>query len=219
MTEPTTARHNMVECQLRPNRVVDEALVAAFETVPRERFVPKKLRPMAYVDEDLQIAPGRWLTEPMVLGKLLQQAQLKRDDVVLVVGAATGYAVAVAAHVARAVVGVETDPELARGAEASLAELSVDNALIVQGDCREGCTAHAPYSLILIEGAVAEIPAALPGQLGEGGRIVCVERPNPDAPGVAVLAQQVAGTLSRRRLFDAQVPFLDGCSPRPSFAF
>jgi protein-L-isoaspartate(D-aspartate) O-methyltransferase len=218
MPDFDTARLNMVESQLRPNRVSDERLLDAFETVPRERFVPETLRSITYVDEDLKIAPGRYMMEPMVLARLLQTAAIEPGDMVLVIGAATGYACAVAAHLAATVVGLESDTELAEQAEGALEALSVDNGVIVRGSLTEGYPKQAPYNVILINGAVQEIPSAIANQLADGGRLVTVER-SGTGMGKAVLMERFADSFGRRNIFDAATPILPGFEKAPGFVF
>lgn len=211
------ARHNMVESQLRPNRVMDEDLLAAFETVPREMFVPDALRGVAYVDDDIEIADGRWLMEPMVLGRLLQAADLRREDVALVIGAGTGYSCAVLARLVNTVVAVEGDRALAAAVGRVLGELSVDNVVVLEGRLTEGHPRQAPYDVILIDGSVEEIPEAIERQLAEGGRLLTVVRAGP--VGRATLATRRGGVVSRRVLFDAAVPILPGFAREPGFVF
>ena len=91
MLDFALARHNMVESQIRTNRVTSSPLIAAFEAVPRERFAPEGQRAIAYVDEDLPIGGARFLMEPMVYARLLQAAELRPVDSVLEIGCATGY--------------------------------------------------------------------------------------------------------------------------------
>src|ERR1700739_3255336 len=119
------ARTHMIESQLRPNKVTDEGVLGAFARVRRELFVPEHLRIVAYVDEDLPLGGGRFLMEPMVAARLLQAAAIKRTNTVLVVGVATGYKAALAASLARNVVALEEDPDLARRARAALVEHSI----------------------------------------------------------------------------------------------
>ena len=90
-----TARQNMVESQIRPNKVTDPELIDALRSLPRELFVPKAMRGIAYVDEDIAVAPDRYLMEPMVLARLLQEAAVAATDMVLDVGCCTGYSTAV----------------------------------------------------------------------------------------------------------------------------
>lgn len=211
------ARHNMIESQLRTNRVTDKNVLAAFEAVPRELFMPPSMGSIAYVDEDLELAPGRWLMEPMVLARLLQAAEVRPDDVALAVGCGTGYCCAILARLAGTVVAVESDPELAAQAARILSELSIDNVVFVEGQLSEGNPRQAPYDVILIDGGVEEVPEAIQRQLAEGGRLVTVKRRGP--VGRAVLMINRGGVVSSRVLFDAAVPLLPGFAREPGFVF
>ncbi len=113
MIDFTAARLNMVESQLRTNKVTDEAVLAAFRAVPREQFVPAALAGIAYSDDDISLGDGRVLLQPMVLARLLQLAALAPGDGVLEVGAASGYAAALLARLASRVVAVESNARLA----------------------------------------------------------------------------------------------------------
>ena len=110
MTQYDAARLNMVESQLKPNKITMPAILEAMGDVPREIFVPKALRGIAYVDDDIAIGNGRYLTEPMVLGRLIEEARIKPGDIVLVIGCGTGYAAAVLARLANTVVGAIAAP-------------------------------------------------------------------------------------------------------------
>jgi protein-L-isoaspartate(D-aspartate) O-methyltransferase len=180
MTDFDGRRLSMVESQLRPNDVTDTRLLAAMRTLPRERFVPEKLRLLAYMDESMEIfpaidgAPPRFLLAPMVLARLIQLAAVEPDDVVLDVGCATGYSTAVLAELGRFVTGLEPEPELAEAAREALRDLGIENADIVEGPLAEGHKAGAPYDVILLNGSVPEVPEALIAQLKERGRLAAV---------------------------------------------
>lgn len=218
MLDFATARTNMVESQLRTNRVSDPRVIAAFETLPRERFLPESLRPVAYVDEDLRIAPGRYAMEPMVLGRLVDHAQVAKSDRVLVVGAGCGYACAVLADLAARVVGLESNEALADGAARVLGELGIDTAEIVRGPLPDGWPAEAPYNVILINGAVAELPTGLRDQLADSGRLMAVLR---DRAGIGrgTLVERVGDAVGQRTLFDAGTPVLPDFERAPGFVF
>lgn len=218
MSDFETARMNMVDSQLRTNRVTDPRLLEAFETTPRERFVSENLRAIAYVDEDLKIKDERYLMEPMVLGRLLEAAEINSSDVVLVVGSSTGYACAIAAHLAATVVGLESDRALAEQAEATLQDLSLDNIVIVSGELAEGYAQQAPYDVILINGAVEDIPERIVDQLTDQGRLVTVVRKGP-GHGKAVLLERFGDAAGRRNLFDAATPILPGFAREKGFVF
>lgn len=218
MSDFASARQNMVDSQLRPNKVTDRSLLDAFAEVPREMFVPKPMRGIAYIDEDVEVALGRYLTEPMVLARLLQAAEITPEDVVLELGCGTGYGPAILARLASTVVSVEPDQALAEQATATLLALGVDNVAVVRGTLAEGYPQQAPYDVIVVTGRAAAIPAGIIDQLGEGGRLVAVEGAR-DMPGRAVLLARYGRTLSRRVLFDAATPYLPGLEPEESFVF
>lgn len=212
MTDFATARANMVESQIRPNKVTDPALIRALSALPRERFVPVERRPLAYVDEDLAIGGGRYLTEPMVLARLIQTAAPESGEIALVVGCGAGYAAAVLSRLCETVIGVESDDALAGSAAATLTDLGIDNALIVEGPAGEGYPKQAPYDVILFEGAIPDFPDAISAQCAEGGRMVGVLTGDGAGVGRATVGTRFGGIVSKRPVFDASVP------PLPEFA-
>lgn len=212
------ARLNMVESQLRPNKVADPGLLTAFLAVPRERFVPPLFHEAAYSDDDLPIGHGRSLLEPMILARLLAAAAIGSGDKVLDIGSGTGYGPAIMARLARHVTGVEENPDLIAQARARLAELGVLHADIVEGKLADGYKADAPYDVIVIEGAVAATPDAIADQLAEGGRLLAVVRAG-GGMGRATIMTRVGGVLSHRPLFDAACPMLPGFEAPPRFVF
>lgn len=212
-----TARLNMVNNQLLTNKLTDDRVAQAISSVPREDFVPKALRGVAYLDEDIPLGEGRFLMEPMAFARILQAAEIKATDVVLDVACASGYSTAVLAQLAATVVGLETDEAAVAGAEARLAVLQIDNAAVVTGVLRDGCLEQGPYDVIFINGAVETLPQTFTGQLAEGGRLVAVERSGQTSR--AVLYANRVGFVSRRELFDAMIPVLPGFDAVESFRF
>ena len=218
MLDFLAARTNMVESQLRTNKVTDPRVLGAFETVPRERFTPEDLTGVAYVDEDIAIGQGRYLMEPMVLARLLQAAAIDPNDMVLDIGCGSGYSSAILAQLAATVVAVEPDQALAKQANTVLAELTIDNVVLIEAPLTEGYAKQAPYNAILLNGSVSKIPQGILDQLGDGGRLVTVVRDRPHL-GRAVLVQKSGGILSSRTLFDAATPLLPGFAEPPRFVF
>ncbi|WP_235898961.1 protein-L-isoaspartate O-methyltransferase family protein [Iodidimonas gelatinilytica] len=213
----------MIEGQIRPNRVSDERVLDAIRTVPREQFVPKFLRGVAYLDEDLEIAEGRYLMEPMVFARLVMAADIKPDDVVLDIGAATGYSTAVLSRLAETVVAVEEDADLAGKASTKLSEQGCDNAVVIEGKLVVGAPDHGPFDVIVINGAVETIADSLMAQLADHGRLVCVRQQDGVSRGV-VFTKTSAGdgaekAVGARELFDAFTPVLPGFSKKETFRF
>lgn len=212
------ARDLMVETQIRTNRVTHPEVLAAMRKVPREVFVPKSKRAFAYVDEDIEIDRGRFLMEPMVLARLLDSADPRADDLALVVAAAPGYAAAVLASMAATVFALEAEEDLARQMEAQFRDLQLDNVLTVTGPHAQGRREEQPFDLILINGAVRDVPAALLDQLAEGGRLVTVIQ-EAGALGRAVLYLKRGGVTSHRILFDANLKPAPGFEQEEGFVF
>ncbi len=215
----TQARHNMVEGQVRTNRVTDPLVVQAMEELPREDFLPPALKARAYIDEDIVVAPGRILMEPMVMARLLQAADVQNTDMAMVVASATGFEAAVMARLAGAVVALEPNTELAAASEAALGTHQVDTVSVLRAALVSGHPAQAPFDVIFINGAVDEVPQSLVDQLGEGGRLVCVVAPAGARVGEATLVLKANGVASSRVVFDAAVPVLPEFSKTPSFKF
>jgi protein-L-isoaspartate(D-aspartate) O-methyltransferase len=213
------ARHNMIENQIRPNRVSDPRILDAFEQVPRERFVPYALKGIAYADEDLHLDDGRYLIEPMILARLLQDAQPDATDIALDIGCCTGYTTAILSRLVSTVVGVEQDQTMVDAGNQHLAELEFDNAAVIKGRLPDGYPKQQPYSLILIAGGVEHVPQALLDQLSDAGRLLTVLYDKGGRIGRAVSFEKIGGRTARRVVFDASTPLLPGFAKEPKFVF
>ena len=161
MSDFATARSHMIESQLRPNKLTDERVLAAFGSIRRELFVPEPMRAVAYIDDDLPLGGGRFLMEPMVAARLIQAAAVARSETVLVVGAATGYEAAVVSVLGSKVVALEEDADLARRGRAALVDHAIASVEAIEGPLRHGHRPRAPYDAILFAGAVAATPAEI----------------------------------------------------------
>lgn len=217
MTDFTAARHAMVDCQVRPSDVTRYAIIEAMLWAPRERFVAKNRRDVAYAGADIELAPGRVLLEPRSFAKMLEAAHIGAGDLVLDLAPGSGYSTAVIARMAEAVVAIEPDPELTEWAQGLLAELEVDNAVVAEGDPARGDPDHGPYDVIFINGAVEVLPTALTDQLKPGGRLVALFREG--AVGKCRVLTRGAQAISPRYVFDADAPVLDGFVRKEEFAF
>ncbi|MEH6792246.1 protein-L-isoaspartate O-methyltransferase family protein [Parasphingorhabdus sp.] len=162
-------RKAMVVSQLRTTDVSDPRVIAAMSHVPREDFVPPAQRSFAYADRGVQIGEGRAMSPPLTTGRLLNVARITKADHVLLVGAGTGYTAAVLAQLAGTVTAVEQNAALAEIARKNLAEF--DNVTLELGNHVDGWASSAPYSVILVDGLVEQIPQTLTNQLAADGRI------------------------------------------------
>ena len=162
-------RRAMVDSQLRTNAVSDPRVTAAIESVAREEFVPADRRATAYVDRAIPLSATRSMNPPLVTARLIVEAGIAPTDKVLVVGAASGYAAAVVAGLASTVVALESDAALAAEAKTQLKGLP--NVTVITGDLAKGHAKGAPYDVILVDGAIEQVPDALIRQLADSGRL------------------------------------------------
>jgi protein-L-isoaspartate(D-aspartate) O-methyltransferase len=217
----STARQNMVDCQVRPSDVTDSRIVDAMLEVPREAFVPQTQRPLAYLDLDLDVSEGasvkRFLIAPAVTARMLQAAEIKGTDRVLVVGCATGYTAAVVAKFAGQVTATESDAALVTKAKSALAGLGLENVTVRAAAAADGDSADAPYDVIVLNGATEIVPEGLFRQLKQGGRLLGVFAATQ--PPRATIVTHSHDDFGYRALFDATAPVLPGLERVPAFIF
>src|SRR5206468_11660387 len=144
MTDFVLARRNMIDGQLRPNRVTNDRLLAAIGDLPRERFLPEAMRAVAYADDDVPLGNGRYLMEPMVLARLVQALQAQPEDRALVVAAGRSYGAAIVSRLVKSVVAVESDAMLAAAAGQTAKELGLERVRQVVGPMELGASDSAP---------------------------------------------------------------------------
>ncbi|MEE2745954.1 MAG: protein-L-isoaspartate O-methyltransferase [Pseudomonadota bacterium] len=214
----TVARQNMVESQLRTNKVNSVELLKAYEEVPRETFVPKHLKDVAYADTELKIAEGRYLLQPMVQALLMQAAEIRPHDVVLEIGCGSGYATSILAKLANTVVALEENKALSEIATENLGGLGIDNAVVVSGPLIEGYQKQSPYNVIFLSGAVSKVQEGLVSQLSDRGRLVTVVK-SEGIFGKGVLISKFGNTVSYNEIFDAGSCVLPGFETSPAFSF
>lgn len=225
MNEPsaldfTTIRRNMVERQLRPNKVVDPRILEAMGDIPRELFVPFTHVGVAYSDESIRLISDRHLMRPTLLARLLQAAEIKSDDRVLELAPATGYSTLVLTALSGKIFSVEPNSLLHKETEKNVSIYAPGRATVLAGAPVEGCVVHAPFDVIFINGAVEFIPDFLFSQLSEGGRLIAVihahDRARTAHTGQARIYRRHKGEVLWTALFEATTPLAPGFqAPRP----
>jgi len=218
----STARQKMVDGQVRTSDVTDRRILDAMLALPREEFVPEDKRALAYLDLDLDVAASsaakRFLIKPMLTAKLLQAAEILETDNVLIVGAATGYAAALAAGLAAKVTATESDTALVAKGSEILGRLGLAERVKFRvGEPVAGGPVDAPYDVIILNGATERVPHNLYGQLRDGGRLLGVFAIT--RPPRAKIVTRSHGDFGIRPLFDAAAPVLPGLERVPEFNF
>lgn len=210
MQDFALARRAMVDSQLRPEGVTDRGVLSAMGSVERERFVPQSARALAYFDRPLRLAEGRAMMPPAAIGRLLSEAAPTPGERALVVGSGTGYSAALLRAIGLDVVALESDEALAAQARGA----GVDT---ITGELPKGHAKGAPYDLVLLDGAVEEVPAAIIKQLARGGRLIgaVLDR------GIArlVIGRAAGEALGLRSIADADVDPLPGFERPRAFTF
>jgi protein-L-isoaspartate(D-aspartate) O-methyltransferase len=221
MIDHATQRLNMVESQVRPSDVTDRRITRAMRDIPREEFVPGRLKSIAYADEPLKVSDTggdqRYILAPRLLAKLIQLLRIEPDGLVLDIAPATGYSTALLSRLAQTVIALEEDPQLAERARTTLAAVGADNAVVITGPMRAGAADEGPYDAILVNGAVASVPPVLLDQLKDGGLLAAVTVEN--GVGRATLWNRRGMTFDKRTVFDASAAYLPGFEPQTGFTF
>lgn len=225
MSTCSQIRHKMVVGQLEPSGIIEPEILNVFEVTPRECFLPPDQRAKAYSDEDI-VMPGcgAALPEPLISARMIQMAKPCSGDVVLNIGDRTGYISALLSPLVSTVMTVDMKNSPARvlleQARAVWQDMALCNIAVLQGDGGKGMPEHGPYSLIFINGAVAEIPETILAQLTPGGRLVTVLKDNAESVGhLMLIEKQPHGELRRTIAHEAQTPYLDGFRPETKFIF
>jgi protein-L-isoaspartate(D-aspartate) O-methyltransferase len=165
-------RDEMVDRQIRARGVTDPRVLNAMEDIPRHIFVPEQYRGRSYDDTPLPTAEGQTISQPYIVAWMTEFLRLKGDEVVLEVGAGSGYQAAILCLLARFVYTIERISSLAASAYRKLEGLGLTNFEILFGDGTRGLPEHAPYQGIIVTAGAPRVPPPLTEQLADGGRLV-----------------------------------------------
>lgn len=216
MTDFAARRTMMVDTQIRPSDVTKFPIIEAMLAVPREAFVPADRQDAAYLGDNIDLGRSRVILEPRTFAKMLDALDIQPDELVLDIGAGTGYSAAVMARLAEAVIALEEDDSLAGEAQTTLTEIGADNVVLHEGALSEGAADLGPFDVIVIEGAVEHLPKALTDQLKEGGRIAVLF--SEGRLGTVRIGYKIDGQMNWRFSFNAGAPVLPGFQRHTAFS-
>jgi protein-L-isoaspartate(D-aspartate) O-methyltransferase len=204
MTDFEIMRSNMVKSQLLPNDISNARLLRAFMEIPRETFVAESAQGLAYSDTILPITQNRYLLKPLVLGKLLQAADLEPSYKVLDIATATGYGAALLSYCVRSIIAVEEDAALFSKLNSNVDALNTFSIVPVHHPLQLGAEEESPFDVILIEGAVAQIPPNLFDQLKPTGKLLALETKEAEGLVQGVIYQKTPHGIAKRSLFECE---------------
>ena len=213
------ARKNMVENQIRANKVTSLNVINAFLDVPREKFVPDALQEISYVDEDIQLSRNRFMMKPMILARLFQSLNLEGNENILHVGSNSGYGSAILSRMCSSVISLESDKKLFETSIHTFSNMGFDNVVPLHGSMENGVEKEAPFDIIFIEGSIETEPKSLFSQLNENGKLIAIIRPANIKIGKAKLFLKISNEIGLENLFDAQVSKLSIFKSKTKFSF
>ncbi len=211
-------RKNMVDCQLKPNKIINLDLIDAFLKVPREIFVNKKNINQCYLDVNIDLTKNRFLLNPMVCARLIQSLNINKNDTVLTIGSGVGYNSVILSYLCNTVIGIESIKSFYDFSIDVLIKLEVNNVVFIKSKIENGYFDQQPYDCIIIEGGVNHVPNEILKQLSENGRLVAVEIKEGNV-GKATMYQRFGKEFTKKYLFDAYVPVFDGFKKDQNFIF
>jgi protein-L-isoaspartate(D-aspartate) O-methyltransferase len=210
------ARHNMVEQQVRPWDVLDSRVLEALSAIRREDFVPPACRNLAFADLCLPLGHGEVMMKPVVEGRLLQAASPTRAESVLEIGTGSGFVTACLARLSGDVVSIEQHADFADAARARLTAANVRTASVQVAEAVRGFDPGRQFDVMIVTGAVHELPQHWRGWVKPGGRMIAVVGASPAMR--AMLYTSNDGGWDEQALFETDLPYLTHASPSQRFA-
>jgi protein-L-isoaspartate(D-aspartate) O-methyltransferase len=218
MSEFDSMRQNMVKQQVLPENVTNPLILDALLNIPREKFVPRQLSHIAYMDANFPFNIDRFLLRPATLARLLEALNPRPLDTILYIAAGTGYGPAVLSQMGARVIALDSEETLTQKAERLVQDLKLSSVEVVLGPLTEGWEKEAPYDKVVIEGCVDIIPDSLVHQLKEGGVMVTLKY-RKDRGINAIKCVKQGGVLTEIPLFDAFAPRLKAFRKGKPFIF
>ena len=213
-----TARHNMIEQQIRPWDVLDLTVLNLMKEVHREDFVPAEYKTMAFSDFEIPLGKGEFMLPPRLEARFLQALKIQPHETVLEIGTGSGYMTALLAQLALRVFSVDIDQQMSTEAGRKLASHDISNVTLEIGDGASGWDNHAPYDVILLTGSVPKLSENFEQSLNINGRLLAVvgDAPNMEVQRITRLGDD---KFKREFLFETVIPPLKNAPQPPRFSF
>jgi protein-L-isoaspartate(D-aspartate) O-methyltransferase len=208
------ARTQMLGQQLRAWEVLDDRVLRAFAETPREDFVPREYRDLAFADTEIPLPHGQAMLAPKVEGRILQALQVEPIDEVLVVGTGSGYLTACLARLAKRVTSVDVFPDFATAAAPKLAACGIRNVELLTADALS-LAYPGRFDAIAVTASVPTLDDHFVSMLRPQGRLFIVVGREP-AMEARLVTLQPNGTTTTESLFETVLaPLINAERPEP----
>lgn len=212
------ARHNMIEQQIRPWKVLDKQVLDLMATIPREQFVPDAYQGLAFADIAIPLGNERFMLHPREEGRLLQAVKPKLHDKVLVINPSSGYVTALLASMAESVVAIDSEVKFVEVVTDTLAALNINNVTVDCSDASLGWEAEAPYDVIVVQSSMQVLSESIMKQLKVGGRMFCVIGKEPTMEAL-LITRTSESEWQEEGLFETLIPALENTPEAEQFHF
>ena len=208
---------NMIDGQVKPLSNIEPSILEALYNIDRKDYVPENFKDFSYSEKNIYIGNGRYLPKPAITAKLLSALKVETSETVLIIGSATGYSAAITSKIAETVICIEEDQDLITYAEKIASINSTNNIVFINNQLSKGYIDQGPYSCILIEGGIEEVPNIILDQIAEGGKLVTVIMQNDT--GSAIKYSRKNNQIISQFLFSIEAPSLKSFEKAKKFKF
>ena len=212
-----TLNKNMVEGQIKPISGMREELLSVFYSLDRNDFMPETMKKMSYIEKNIILENERTILKPSLIAQIALSINLKANENVLILGAATGYLSAILSHQAETVIVVEENESLLSNSENAIKKNNINNVVFIKNEIVKGYNEQSPFNAIIIEGAIQEVPGNILDQLDEEGRLFAIVQDEEICS--AKLFIKNGNSISEQKLFNCKMPALSMFMKKNSFSF
>jgi len=218
-----SARHNMVEYQIRCCKVLDPTTLDLIESMPRENFVPDHVRSLAYMEGHVPLPCHQEMLTPLQEAMILQTLMLEGSERVLEIGTGTGFLTTMLAMQAAEVVGCEVHAELADLSRENISNHGVNNTNILQVNAMDAdamaslAEMQQPFDTIVLTASVKEVPAHIEALLADNGQMMAFIGSNPVVS--LVQRRKVGNAWQETTMFETLLQDMEGVPEKREFVF
>jgi len=213
----STRKLNMIESQLRPNNIIDENLIAAFEKVQQEDFLPDSLLNLSYIDDHIKLSEISFILKPLIFAKFLNIIKPKLSDVILEVGSGCGYTTSILANLVNSVYSIEQDKDIYELSIKNIKKNKNANVNLLLCNYRQLNNLQLKFNKIIINGTVNADPLNLLDKLNVDGKLICILK--KDYSSNIYLFNKKTNGYEKLKIMNASSPILINYIDKEEFNF